>query len=755
VSEPSRDDLLRDLASLARGDTDVAVRRRDFLPTAAHRRALGLDVVVVRGARGAGKTALFKLASGISDVKVLRTFFEDERLPEAKWVDAFSVGNMAHPDVTVLEGFAPDASDPALRAFWMTHLLRRLLENGAVTVDVPEALKSVWSVPAADLATWLPAAEKHLGVVSAALDAAERQLAAAGRYVFAAYDSLDLLGQFDHGVRRRYVSTLLSMWLSLSTRYQHLRGKVFLREDLFDPAELGFVDASKLRARSESLDWGDEALYRLVVRHLANASEASRELLRGVAGLVLNDRGEDGWIPGAMSDAVQRAFVLKIAPRAVGKGVLKSDAHVWLLARLRDSQERITPRALLWFVSFAAEAAQRAKRKSGPLLVAADLLDALRRTSRERAKEIQEEYAITGRMENLRGMHLPVSRADAVKRLQRPVEIETHTRTARGDVVLDEMARVGVLRAMPDGRFDVPDVFRYAFEIGPDYAAAWKDLVEKDDPVARENLMRDLPALGGILREAGVSLQWPSMEDDIKYGRFDEAREKIATSVDLAKSSGNTREEAGARFILGRILNAQRDYKAARREFERSRELFAQVRDRPSEHRANGHVGIAAFYQNDFKLAREKFESWIRAGRAGQAQRWSEVAGLLWLGRAERAEGFVLQARTSFLLARTVGIRLGVHEEWTLRELSGLVFDDGRKFVGAKLATISEVIDAESHAATAWSFAQAAGLTRAQHDALREELRAVYARDRGWSVIREAFPDLPEQDPAGPPPSSP
>ncbi len=755
MSEPSRDDLLRDLASLAGGDTDVAVRRRDFLPTPAHRRALGLDVVVVRGARGAGKTALFKLASGITDVKVLRTFFEDERLPEAKWVDAFSVGNMAHPDVTVLESYAPEASDPALRAFWMTHLLRRLLEDGAIAVDVPEALKAIWPAPAADLATWLPVAEKHLGVVSAALDTAERQLAAADRYVFAAYDSLDLLGQFDHGVRRRYVSTLLSMWLSLSTRYRHLRGKVFLREDLFDPAELGFVDASKLRARSESLDWGDEALYRLVVRHLANASEASREMLRGVAGLALSDRGEDGWMPGPMSDAVQRAFVLKVAPRAVGKGVLKSDAHVWLLARLRDSQERITPRALLWFVSFAAEAARKAKRKSGPLLVAEDLLGALRRTSRERAKEIQEEYAITGRMENLRGMHLPVSRADAIERLQKPSHTEHHTRTARGEVVLDEMTRVGVLRAMPDGRFDVPDVFRYAFEIGPDYAAAWRDLVEKDDPVARENLMRDLPALGAILREAGVSLQWPSVEDDLKHKRFDQARQKIATSLDLAVSSGNALEEGRTRLILGRVLIGEEDYRAAKREFERATEAFARAGDHRAEEFASAYVGTAAYFLGDFAQARERSERHLNAVKSGRGYPRLEGGCHLWLGRVDAAMNLNDSALNSFLTSRHSKIQCGEPENWALHELGELAARRGQKLLGAKLVTLAEIISPEHHAATAWSLAQSAGLTRAQHDALRAELRAVYARDRGWSVLREAFPDLPEEDPARPPTSSP
>lgn len=112
-------------------------------------------------------------------------------------------------------------------------------------------------------------------------------------------------------------------------------------------------------------------------------------------------------------------------------------------------------------------------------------------------------------------------------------------------------------------------------------------------------------------------------------------------------------------------------------------------------------------------------------------------------------------ALNSFLTSRHSKIQCGEPENWALHELGELAARRGQKLLGAKLVTLAEIISPEHHAATAWSLAQSAGLTRAQHDALRAELRAVYARDRGWSVLREAFPDLPEEDPARPPTSSP
>ncbi|MFO0645177.1 MAG: hypothetical protein U0326_02990 [Polyangiales bacterium] len=764
MSDLPREELLEAIVGIAPPDADVGLSRRNFLPTPAHRRALGLDIVVIRGARGAGKTALFKLASGFRDPDDLRAFFEDPRLPAARWVDAYSNALIEHPDVSVLETYAPHASDAGLRAFWMTHLLRRLLQTGAASVPVPEGMVGVWGAAVADLPAWLPSAEKHLGQVSAAIDAIEQSLASEGRHVFAAYDSLDLLGEFDHDVRRRYIRALLAMWLTFSTRYRHLRAKVFLREDLFDPVELGFVDASKLRARSESLDWNSEALYRLVVRYLANSGEACRALLRDVEGLTLVDRGADGWMPGPMPDAVQKAFMLALAPRTLGKGVLKGDTHVWIVSRLQDSELRITPRALLWFLSYAAESATKARRTKGPLLAASDMLDALRRTSRARAAEVQEEYQITKRMERLRGMSLPMVRAKALESLQKPMEGEGASRVATGELVLDELVRIGVLRALPDGRLDVPDVFRYYFEIGPDYAAAWKDFTEKEDPVAREYLMRDLSAAAGTLRDAGVTPYWPALNADIEAGRYDDALRKIEAKLHMAQEGANVPWEIDALMQRGRVQDYRGNYAGARRDFARAEEL-ARKNGRASDQMvAQYWLGTIAAGEEQIDSARTWFERSLQGARSLKAALFENL-DLCWLGRVARRSGDFEESRRRLLEARTIAIRAkvgGDAEARTFDELSDLVIDrasrdgadppkDGKPrppLTAVRLAVLAAVLDAKTWEAGARQTAEHGGLSHDEYEALLRELGATYAKDRGWSVIREAFPDLPEKDPA-------
>ncbi|HSN97568.1 MAG TPA: hypothetical protein VLS89_04685 [Candidatus Nanopelagicales bacterium] len=460
-------------------DAEVLDPLATFLPLTPHRRALWPENVVVLGSRGTGKTALFKLVNDPRTASRLRDFFQDERIPEATWIDAFSSSDR-HPEVGTLEAYAPGASDITVRAFWMTHLLRRLREEVPEFVHVPPALESVLSAPAADLGAWLPGAEENLGAVNTALDAVNRALLAADRYVMATYDTLDRIGQFDREIRRRYLSTLLALWLSLAGRYQRLRGKLFLRDDLLDAGELGFADASKLRSRCETLDWDTAALLRVVARHLATESEAGRSWLREVPGLELVDRGELGWMPGEMKATnVQSAFVARFAGKVIGKGVVKGSTVEWIMGRLRDAQQRITPRVMLWFFAFAAEEAQREPpRRKGPLVASSHLLAAVRRTSHERVQELLEEYPLVVRVENLRGMTLWIPRQMAVDRLSRPRPEEPAGIPPQGDAILAELLRLGVLLELESGEIDVPDIYRYRFDITPDYTTAWRDLLE-------------------------------------------------------------------------------------------------------------------------------------------------------------------------------------------------------------------------------------------------------------------------------------
>ncbi len=458
--------LLSDLEKLGHREAETAEDPvRFFLPLPSHRLALRPETVVIRGVRGAGKSALFRVLHSLRDSARLREFFDDDRLPEARWLDAFSQG-IEHPPETQLDEFGKHTEEDDLRVFWIGHLLRRVAGERDWAELVPEPLGNAWEQHGHDMGSWIPVAREHLGALGNALDTIERRLRDSGETVFAIYDHLDRIGAFAADVRRRYVSSLLALWLSLSNRYTHLRAKIFVREDLFRTGELGFPDATKLRPRSVALDWDTASLYRVVAHHLANVSEQMRDWLRPIR-LELRDRGELGWTVGEMSDSLQQRFVERLAGKLMGRGVRKGYTYRWIPNRLQDAQGQIVPRSILCLLGFAADSASRGPLPRGPrLLTPPDLQAALEPTSKERVAEIREEFPLVERIENLRGRHVWMDREETIEALEAPVPGEPEGLPHDGRVVFDELLRLGVLKIRKkDDRVDVPDIYRYGYGI--------------------------------------------------------------------------------------------------------------------------------------------------------------------------------------------------------------------------------------------------------------------------------------------------
>lgn len=462
-----RNRLLEHFGALAT-DADTGLSAKVFLPLPQHQIALRPETVLVLGTRGAGKSALFTLIKDKGDK--LARFFNDRSLTQDRWMVGFDLASPGQPAAPTVDAMArTTSSDAALRAFWTAHLLGRLVADGVAGAVVPPRLRQAWEGRQTQPEQWLGVAEENLGGVMAALDAVEAGLGQGEKHCFATYDALDRLGDLEPQHRKRLIRALLSLWLTLANRYRWLRAKIFLRPDLFDEAESGFADASKLRPRSTSLAWDVEALFRLVARHLANdgpsPSEARDWLLREVKGLRLDDRGEFGLMPSGMSEAARKSFASALAGELMGSGIKKGYTHNWIPARLKDAGGLIVPRSMLRLLSEAARHARREDRRrtSRSLIQPVDLVAALVETSRQRVTELREEWPVVARLANLEGASMLMDRAEVEERLGRRVGQDQLSRD--GEKIFDELRRIGVLEQRVDGRVDVPDIYRYGYGI--------------------------------------------------------------------------------------------------------------------------------------------------------------------------------------------------------------------------------------------------------------------------------------------------
>ena len=473
LTNEERRELLQDVASLA-SDADVHPDiLRVFLPLPHHALALRDQIMVVRGERGAGKTALFHFLAGLAEAGLPpHKVFELPNASPNRWVEGFSESSTKHPSPLVLDAFAARVPDAMLRIFWMGHLVRRVAESNLTQAPSGNAFLKVSTEARNDPARWVDAAQRELAALAGWMDELEAELRQSGRRVTVVYDHLDKIGTLEAATRERFASTLLALWLSLSNRYRHIRAKIFIREDLFAASQRASADASKLLSRSVSLQWDTEALFRMLVRHLANISPSLRDWLQtGSMGLRLHNNPILGWMPPATlppeGRESQKIFIDHLAGKQMGRGLKKGYVYRWIPNRLQDAHGAIVPRSVLNLIAYAAEWALR----NGPtakytrLLTPLELRAAVEKTSQQRGAELREEHPVIGRIESLRGLTVMADRLDVVKRLCAGGPNVHDAYGDDGERVFDELLQLGVLKTRSDGRVDVPDIYRYGYGI--------------------------------------------------------------------------------------------------------------------------------------------------------------------------------------------------------------------------------------------------------------------------------------------------
>jgi len=466
LSNAERRKLLEDLTSLKTDDDDAVTQdAKWFLPLDAHARALRLETLVVRGGRGAGKSSLFHFLGHMQKQPGLAVpVGVGAAVAVTLWQEGFS-SSVEHPTLDVVAAFGNKANDDRRRFFWYAWLCARL--SLATNIALPPGRLANALQVGRDPDALADAVESQLSPLSAWMDALER-----GRTgpIVVTYDGLDRI-KGSSSTREHMTASLLAMWISLADRYKNIRPKVFVREDLFQASLSAFPDASKLDARSVSLEWRVEDLYRVLIKHMANTSEELKNWVEGSSrGIHLSLQGALGWMPPntlpETGKGSQKSFVDHLAGEQMGTGEKKGLTYRWIPNRLQDAHARTVPRSILSLTRHAAVFAteQGPGAQSLRLLTPLELQGALERTSKRRVDELKEEFPVVGRLASLKGRTVMLARNIAIEELSRVTPIEDE-HGADGEQVLRTLIELGVMSERPDGRIDVPDIYRYGFGI--------------------------------------------------------------------------------------------------------------------------------------------------------------------------------------------------------------------------------------------------------------------------------------------------
>ncbi len=298
MSEFNKQKLLELIAEIAPGrgtaeeeSNDEEKFLKNFLPIPNYRYALELNVLLIEGGRGVGKTEFFRLLAIPSGREALVKNLNVRALPPLETttcIAGFGRTRQAEkrfPTPETVEQQMLNATNIEWRSFWIGLILGVLLEQKEfqlqdfllqeIEPEIVNALKGELSL----LSAWLPLVNDNLEKLNYVLDKLDDQLLEIDNWLFVTYDELDRVVS-SYSALANPIRELLALWLDRWRRWERIRPKIFLRTDLFREEFLNFPDASKLQGHQVRLEWEHRWLYQLLVKRLANSGDDMRASAR-------------------------------------------------------------------------------------------------------------------------------------------------------------------------------------------------------------------------------------------------------------------------------------------------------------------------------------------------------------------------------------------------------------------------------------------------------------------------------------------
>ena len=447
---------------------------RLYLPS-SHKRALSLDTTVVVGMRGAGKSVW---TAALFDADARQRLVEEgasQQLAVSHVLIGFSndPSHGDHPDADTLQNLLSKGIEA--RYIWRGVLAKKCaaIASFPLPADRYEAL-AVWSRDEPE------AYGDLLGAVATALE--QR-----GATLLLVFDSLDTVAPGSWKEVRALTRGALELALACRP-YSHLRFKFFLRPDMQEDDDIfAFRDSSKLLHSRIELAWRPVDLYALLFHILAHGKEreAFIDLARDATGL---PRAREGEIPRLLEavcshESNQRPLWEGLAGRYMGTNRRRGYTYTWLTGHLADAHGRIAPRSLLLALRKAAEITTEKYPHHETALHYEAIKRGVAEASDTRVQELgREDYpwvkpllhqlrdcAVPVEIDELRNKWTSAVLRDVVKGSEKKLPPRRYALASPGsrdvELLIDDLAELGVLYRTEDGRVNIPDIFRVGFGI--------------------------------------------------------------------------------------------------------------------------------------------------------------------------------------------------------------------------------------------------------------------------------------------------
>lgn len=223
-----------------------------------------------------------------------------------------------------------------------------------------------------------------------------------GQKVWLLYDELDIGFGRDYERRRQALDALLGWWVENGTGLHRITPKILLREDIWNG--LNFTNKTHFSTRSVELRWEEDDLWRLILRQALEESSTLANLMRQQFG-----------IETAQLDNVEvaqlRRSLYPLWGERMGRS-RKAYTYNWVRNRISDSKNVRFPRSLIHLLQRAVELEKQNIERNPYQTITRprSLIDALPFASRERVKDVRNEYPeFADFLDKLSGQRSPIA----------------------------------------------------------------------------------------------------------------------------------------------------------------------------------------------------------------------------------------------------------------------------------------------------------------------------------------------------------
>lgn len=448
-------------------------KREDIYAPETHAAALDPSTSIVVGARGSGKSFWSSVLGQADTRSAAAKAYPKLGLDAVTTYFGYTgIGGSEGVTAEIIDELVPEHADIKLGiAFWWATVLRaaNAYSRGGQKARLKDLLASAQD------------REKREEL----LEAVESQLRGKSEVLLVVYDALDTVART--WPRRRMLTEALLEVVWAMRAYRCIRPKLFLRPDQIDDDMLRFVELPKLRTGAVRLTWLGADLYGLLFARLAlnprqDAREAfgraldSARIQRGTEELILARRWQ---LVYSETDQAKVIEILAGPYMAAGTyGYKKGKTYDWPLTHLADSFREVTPRS---FLGLMIGAAKHGASPSDRAITPDGIRHGLRGASRTRVDQLHQEFPwIKGVLAPLAGLLLPKDEAAVFAAWKKTHTVQSLIADASKnkylapfpDVksggekdLLDALERIGVMFRRPDGRIDMPDLFRVAAKL--------------------------------------------------------------------------------------------------------------------------------------------------------------------------------------------------------------------------------------------------------------------------------------------------